>query len=166
MICFILGFGKTFAATYYNYKEYKKSEKNWAPPALQEQLLRKASIEQKKLRGDTIKKTEEDEEPVLKKRNRFSISNFHQKITKFDYEKFVRTYLPYVCIWMIRLISIVYSYAYHGYPAFIILTWVLGSFMISAVPFVNCTTYLYLPTFLVGFFYTYFINIPGIFFIF
>lgn len=98
------------------------------------------------------------------KRGRFSgISNIHSHITKFDYQKFVATYLPYVCIWMIRIISVIYSYAYHGYPALLILTWVLMSFMVSAVPFVNCTTYFYLPIFTVGFFYTYFINIPGIF---
>lgn len=75
----------------------------------------------------------------------------------------MRTYLPYLCIWIIRIISIIFSYAYHGYPAFIILTWVLASFMTPATKFVNCTTYLYLPIFFVGFFYTYFINIPGIF---
>ena len=110
-----------------------------------------------------MRKDDDDEDLSIKKRGRFSISNLHQKFVKFDYEKFVRTYLPYVCIWMIRFVSIIYSYAYHGYPAFIILTWVLLSFMSPAAKFVNCTTYLYLPIFLVGFFYTYFINIPGIF---
>jgi hypothetical protein len=64
---------------------------------------------------------------------------------------------------MIRIISIVFAYAYHGYPALIILTWVLGSFMTSNYPFVRCTTQLYLPIFIIGFFYTYFINIPKIF---
>ncbi len=88
---------------------------------------------------------------------------FHSKITSFNYQKFVQTYLPYVCLWVIRVISIVYSYAYHGWPALIILTWVLASFMISAMPFVTCTTYIYLPIFTVGFFFTYFVNIPTLF---
>ena len=64
---------------------------------------------------------------------------------------------------MIRIISIVYSYAYHGYPAFLILTWVLASFITPAVPFTSCTTYIYLPLFTVAFFFTYFINIPRLF---
>jgi len=64
---------------------------------------------------------------------------------------------------MIRIISIIYSYAYHGWPAFIILSWVLASFMTPALPFVNCTTYIYLPIFTAGFFFTYFINIPTLF---
>lgn len=73
------------------------------------------------------------------------------------------TYKPYVCLWMIRFFSIIISYAYHGYPAFVILTWVLLSFMTPNYPFVNCTSYLYLPIFTCGFIFTYFININGIF---
>lgn len=71
--------------------------------------------------------------------------------------------MPYLCLWMIRIISIIYSYAYHGFPAFLILSWVLASFFFSALPFANYTTYIYLPIFTVGFFFTYFVNIPGLF---
>lgn len=35
--------------------------------------------------------------------------------------------------------------------------------MIAAMPFVTCTSYIYLPIFTVGFFFTYFINIPTLF---
>ena len=163
MICFIVGFGSLLSSTFYNYMDYKEHEREFAAPLLQESLLRKASQDAKKLRGDTLKDEEEDSAAVLKKKNKFSFSNLHSKITKFDYEKFVRTYLPYVCVWVIRVVSIIFSYAYHGYPAFIILTWVLFSFMMPLSKFVNCTTYIYLPIFFVGFFFTYFINIPGIF---
>lgn len=67
---------------------------------------------------------------------------------------------------MVRIITIIICYAYHGYPAFIMLTMALLSFMAPNYPFVQCSIYLYLPIFTIGFFYTYFINIPGLFLIF
>ena len=107
----------------------------------------------------------DDETPSpAKKKQRFgSIMKFHSKIRSFDAQKFVATYLPYVCLWMIRVISIVYSYAYHGYPALCILTWVLVSFITPAVSFTSCTVNIYLPLFTAAFIFTYFINIPTLF---
>jgi hypothetical protein len=66
-------------------------------------------------------------------------------------------------MWGIRIVSIIFSYAYHGTPALVILTWVLFSFMFKLDAFARCTVYLYLPIFFVGFFYTYLLNVPGLF---
>lgn len=107
-----------------------------------------------------------DDEAALKKstqRRSMGLLLLSNKITNFNYEKFVVTYKPYVCLWAIRVLSMIFSYAYHGYPALLILTWVLLSFIAPNLSFVSCTTYVYLPIFTAGFFYTYFINIPGLF---
>ena len=66
-------------------------------------------------------------------------------------------------MWGIRIISVVLAYAYHGTPALVVLTWVLFSFMFKLDSFARCTVYFYLPIFFVGFFYTYLLNIPGLF---
>lgn len=79
------------------------------------------------------------------------------------YKTFVKTYLPFVCLWVTRFISLVYAYAYFGYPAFAILTWLLLSFMVNIIIFVKATTYVYLPLFSLAFFFNYFININQLF---
>ena len=64
---------------------------------------------------------------------------------------------------MNRICSLILAYAYHGTPAFLVLTWLLLSFIVPIVNFVSCTVFLYLPLFTVALFFEYFINIPGIF---
>jgi hypothetical protein len=54
---------------------------------------------------------------------------------------------------------LIYAYAYFGYPALLILTWLLLSFMVNMIFFVKATTYIYLPLFSLAFFFNYFINI-------
>jgi hypothetical protein len=81
-----------------------------------------------------------------------------------DYEKFMTTYKPYLSIWGSRLCAVILSYAYHGLPAIISLTWVLISFMVPLYPFVNFTIYTYLPLYVAGLFFQYYVNIPGIYF--
>lgn len=79
------------------------------------------------------------------------------------YKTFVTTYLPYVCLWVNRFISLIYAYAYFGYPALLILSWLLLSFMVNMISFVKATTYVYLPLFSIAFFFNYFININLLF---
>jgi hypothetical protein len=81
----------------------------------------------------------------------------------FDAKKFVETYLPYVCLWMTRLLSIAIAYYYHGIPALVVLTWILLSFMVKLVRFVRFTILIYLPVIIFFFFYGYILNIPGLF---
>ncbi len=56
-----------------------------------------------------------------------------------------------------------YSYAYHGWPTFIILTWVLASFILPLSFIVPITINIYFPYFAIGTFFTYFTNIPRLF---
>lgn len=55
------------------------------------------------------------------------------------------------------------AYGYYGYPGFVILTWTLLSFIAPMVGFVKWSTRLYLPVFMVAFFYEYLINVQGLF---
>jgi hypothetical protein len=58
---------------------------------------------------------------------------------------------------------IVMAYAYHSIKGFILISWVLLSFIIPSIPFVNFTINIILPLFTTEFLFLYFINIPGLF---
>jgi hypothetical protein len=55
------------------------------------------------------------------------------------------------------------AYAYFGYKGFVLLSWVLISFIMHLIPFVEYTVKLILPIFTFEFLFIYFVNIPGIF---
>lgn len=78
--------------------------------------------------------------------------------------------MPHVCIWICRICSFTISYAYNEYAGFVVLSWVLLSFVLKLEVFVKWTKRIYLPLFVLAFFYEYVINIqflfksaPGIF---
>ena len=84
------------------------------------------------------------------------------RISKFDYQGFVKRYLPLLSIWICRLCSIVMAYGYYGYPGFTMLLWVVISFVAPLVGFVKWSSRLYLPIFIGAFFYEYTINIQAL----
>lgn len=78
--------------------------------------------------------------------------------------------MPYVCLWMCRVCSFTIAYAYNEYAGFVVLSWVLLSFIVKLESFSKWNKWLYLPFFILAFFYEYTINIqflfkeaPGIF---
>lgn len=55
------------------------------------------------------------------------------------------------------------AYAYHSTKGFVLLSWVLLSFMLPLLPFVNFTVLILLPIFTLEFLYIYVMNIPLLF---
>jgi hypothetical protein len=72
--------------------------------------------------------------------------------------------MPYMCLWMSRLLSIGIAYYYHGIPAFFVLNWVLFSFGTRVTKFVTFTCAIYLPVLTCFFFFGYLSNIPELFY--
>ena len=92
------------------------------------------------------------------------------KIAKVNYTSFVKRYMPFVSLWICRVCSFTIAYAYDEYAGFLVLTWVLLSFIIKMEYFNKWSKMIYLPLFTLAFFYEYLINIqflfssaPGIF---
>jgi hypothetical protein len=85
------------------------------------------------------------------------------QIHQFNYSSFVRKYMPYVCIWICRLCSIVIAYAYDGFGGLAVLTWLLLSFIVNLEYFAKYSGKAYLPVFFIAFVYEYFINIKHLF---
>lgn len=71
--------------------------------------------------------------------------------------------MPYVCIWICRLCSIIIAYAYDGFGGLAVLTWLLLSFIVNLEYFAKYSAKLYLPVFFIAFVYEYFINIKDLF---
>ena len=139
IIGWIIGFGQLFEVSFLNHKYYKEHAHEYISHHLTENLLH----------GERNAKAKKDEENA-KKKGLFAFSN---DIVDYDYNKFMNTYKPHLCLWGARICAIILSYAYHGIPSLISLSWVLISFMVPLYPFVTFTNYFYLP-----------INIYNIFF--
>ena len=75
---------------------------------------------------------------------------------------FISTNAPYVYLWLSRLLSVIMAYAYHGQAGLILLTWVLLSFMVPGITFVNATVVFVLPIYITLFLYLYFLNLSGL----
>jgi hypothetical protein len=71
--------------------------------------------------------------------------------------------MPFVCLWICRVCSFTIAYAYDAYAGFIVLTWVLLSFIIKLKYFAYWNKIAYLPFFILAFFYEYTINIQFLF---
>ena len=88
-------------------------------------------------------------------------SKSSDKSTSFraDPVKVVRKYMPFLCIWICRICSIVIAYAYDGYGGFVVLTWLLLSFVMNMEKFALHTQIIYQWFFILAFLYEYFLNI-------
>ena len=78
-----------------------------------------------------------------------------------SYKKFYEEYAPYVYLWVVRMCLIVMAYVYHSSKGFLLLTWVLLSFVVPTFQFVSFTVVVVVPIFTIDFLWLYFINIPG-----
>lgn len=150
IIGWILGLGQLFEVTFLNHKYYKEHIGDFMHHNLTEALINN----DKKRKGVAV------DEETGKVKNLFG----YKDIVSYDYQKFMTTYKPYLCIWGSRFCAVILSYAYHGFPALISLTWVLLSFIVPLYPFVEVTIYTYLPLYVVGLFFQYYVNIPGIYY--
>lgn len=63
---------------------------------------------------------------------------------------------------VIRVLSILMAYAYHGIGGLVLLTWVLLSFVVPTITFVNSTIKYFIPIYVTLFLYLYFINVRGL----
>lgn len=88
--------------------------------------------------------------------------HFMKKIKSFDYMQFMENNAPFVYLSIIRVLSILMAYAYHGIGGLILLSWVLLSFVVPTISFVNATVKCFVPLYATLFFYLYFINIRGL----
>jgi hypothetical protein len=68
---------------------------------------------------------------------------------------------PFAYLTVVRILSILMAYAYHGFGGLILLTWILLSFVMPTVSFVNGTVKYFIPLYIALFCYLYFINIRG-----
>ena len=82
---------------------------------------------------------------------------------KINYKSYLENYAPYIYIWVCRVFVLVQAYYYHSFPALILLTWLLFSFMINLASYVSFTIAVFTPIYTITFIYLYFINIPGLF---
>lgn len=85
------------------------------------------------------------------------------KIAKFDYSAFVANYKTILSMWICRICSFTIAYAYDEYSGLIVLGWVLLSFIVKLEYFSKWSTRVYLPLFVLAFFYEYLINIQFLF---
>mmetsp|Transcript_33905 Transcript_33905/g.33008 ORF Transcript_33905/g.33008 Transcript_33905/m.33008 type:complete len:302 (+) Transcript_33905:166-1071(+) len=76
------------------------------------------------------------------------------------YDRFINIQLPYIAIWTMRLCSVVVCYQHHNVRSFVLLNWLLLSFILNEITFINLTTYLVMPLYVVLYLFTFFINIP------
>jgi hypothetical protein len=77
-------------------------------------------------------------------------------------QKFISKYSAFVCLWISRICSILIAYQYYGYPGFVVLTWVIASFIVQLYWLAKITTNIYLPCFALISFYEYAVNIQKI----
>lgn len=143
MMCLTLAAAHFFDAVKHNYDDYQRFN------------VLSAEDEEKKKREDEFN-TMAGAAAELKKPSRKTIISH---LAKFDYNGFVSKYLPILALWFCRISSVIIAYAYYGYAGFLILSWVLLSFICPMVGFVKWSTRLYLPVFMLAFFYEYTINI-------
>ena len=81
----------------------------------------------------------------------------------FDSQAFIKQYLPFACIWICRVSSIIIAYAYDGYGGFVVLSWLLLSFIVKLEKFSEVTQKTYMWFFILAFLYEFLINIQGLF---
>lgn len=112
-----------------------------------------------------VKRSHETLQETLKKLGEKPNENKSTKIVK-DYfkqfaktQKFISKYSAFVCLWISRFCSILIAYMYYGYPGFIVLTWVLASFIVQLYWLSKITTTFYLPCFAFISLYEYIVNI-------
>jgi hypothetical protein len=112
-----------------------------------------------------VKRSHEALQETLKKLGEKTDENRPAKIVKDYFKSFAKTqefiskYSAFVCLWIMRFCSILIAYMYYGYPGFIVLTWVLGSFVVQLYHLAKITTTFYLPCFALICFYEYVVNI-------
>jgi hypothetical protein len=163
LICFVIVLEQLYEATHKNQEAYLKKKDTWIKPLPHSEMLKIGYNGKTNRRG--LQPDYEAEGKVKPKKDGLrKFMTFKQKIVDFDYAKFVMKYLPFVCLWINRLLAIAFAYGYHGYPCFFVLTWLLLSFMADGVyKFINFTTLVYMPIFTFVLFSQFFFNIPLMF---
>ena len=84
------------------------------------------------------------------------------KVSRFDYKNFMATNAPLIYLWVTRILTILMAYGYFGTMGFVLLTWILLSFLLPLRKFLEFTCWVYVPLYALMFAYLYFINLLNI----
>lgn len=151
LLCFTITSGQFFTASKLNFRALPQSLKD------DYNNYKKSKKEQRAQSSSPAQPGAEGAAPVQPRKSMV------RSISKFDYTAFIRKYMPSVCIWICRICSFTIAYAYNEYAGFVVLSWVLLSFILKLEIFAKWSKRIYLPLFIAAFFYEYVINIQALF---
>lgn len=78
------------------------------------------------------------------------------KRLKNQVEQFFKNFSPHILLWILRLMTFTWAYAYHDYQSMLLLTWICHSTIFwNTKRFIDATLYVYLPIFVLLFVFYY-----------